>query len=333
MAITLDTQILNQQATPTATYCYLYEPLRIVLSESDLTAQKFYIDLEIIDTANSTVVIETLVKYGDFDINPGKSLSIDLMKLVRQHHDAQVYNFSHIDEIVSSGYSSIVSKYRYNFLIYSDITFTPISVKKIPVIGGRAFKDFSPTVSLSQPLTEADDLGVDLNNRWIGYPFLETALSDPALQNATPSITKTTPAQGNFPCGGYLIWKSRLGGWMAWGFRIKIQNSKHKYSDNLQVGMFESTAEIGGSPYIPVDYTGIRTSYSINLKALSLTKEELEAVDGINSSPAVYYMKDSSGSLELMRMTSASVPLNNLANGGDFSVSLDSISTSEQKTR
>ena len=335
MAVTINTQILGQEITSQATYCYLYEPLRVFMQEDDLTSQKFYIDIEIIDTSDNTQVIESLYRYGDFDINPGKGLSVDLMKLVRQYHDANIYNFSHIDDIISPshGWQSSVSKYVYNFLIYSDTNLIPQSIKKLPIIGGRIFENFTPGISQFQAITEADSAGIDLNNRWIGYPIFTNQLADPNIQDASPVLNKVISTQGEHPCGGYVIWKSTLGGWMSWGFDIKTKKLKKKYVNSLEVGMFESTADIDGSPYIPVDYTGIETSYSMTLKALSLTKEELEAVAGIEFSPAVYYMKNETGDLELMRMTSSTAPNKNLSNGGDFSISLKSISMTSQKTR
>ena len=81
-----------------------------------------------------------------------------------------------------------------------------------------------------------------------------------------------------------------------------------------------------------VNYTGIATDYSVTLKALSLTSDELKGVSGIQESPAVYFVYPD-GRMELMRLSAATIPLNSLSNGGDFSVSLKSISKVEQKTR
>lgn len=335
MAITIDTQILNQEAESVGTYCYLYEPMRIVITESDLTAKKLYIDLEILDISDDTIIVENLIQYGDYDINPGNSLSIDLMKLVQQHHNANIFNFSHIDDIVDDviGWKAVVSEYKYNFKIYSDITFTPESIIKLPIIGGRFFKDFNPQIIQSQQLTEAAIVGIDLNNKWIDYPFIINTLADPTLQDARPSIDKVISSSGKHPCGGYLIWKSRLGGWMSWGFDIKTEDSNFQYQGTLQTDMFESTKEIGGSPYIETDYTSMSFGNSMTLKALSLTNEELEAVRGIKTSPAIYYMKSSSGELELMRLSSATVPISSLSNGGNVTVSLKSISTTSFNTK
>lgn len=341
MALTIATEILGQQATSSITYNYLYEPLRISITESDLTAKKIYVDLILRSTSDTATVLSTgttLVNYGDYDLNPGQSLSIDLMKLVQQHHNANVYNFSHIDEIVSDGWKSVVSEYIYEFSITSDITTTPISIKKLPIIGGRSFPDFVPAISTfgTQLIDEADINGVGLHGRFKDYPYLNTILANlaSASTNKEPSIFKgSSTTQGITPCAGQVIWKSRFGGWMTWGFKLKTESQAKKYSGNIQVGMFESTLTSGGQAYIPVDYTGISTSYDLKLKELALESDELRAVQGIIASPAVYYMKDSTGALELMRLSSASAPLDNKANGGDFSVSLKSISTSMQKTR
>lgn len=334
MALTINTQILGQTASSTFSYCYLYEPLRAVIKESNLTATRIFIDLEVINSVTGAVV-ETLVKYGEYDINPGNSLAIDLMKIVRQHHNADVYNYSSIDEIVENavGWRSVISIHKYNFKIYSDTTTTPVVVRKIPILGGRLFKDFVASVTQAQVLTEADLFNVNLNNRWKGWPLVTNALVSPTITDSRPTINKVIASAGKTPCAGMLVWKSRFGGWMVWGFDIKNENTSSKYIGDLDSDMFESTAEINGNPFIPVDYTRLVASYSLSLKSLSLTTDELFAVSGILSSPAIYYMKASTGEIELMRLLSASAPRSSLANGGDFSVQLQSISKSEIYTK
>ena len=340
MALTIATEIYGQQATSSITYNYLYEPLRISIIESDLTAKKIYVELQLKSTSDTNTIIDTgvtLEKYGDYDLNPGQSLSIDLMKLTQQHHDANVYNFSHINEIVSDGWKSVVSKYVYVYVITSDTTSTPIYIQKLPIIGGRSFPDFVPGLDVfgTQDLTETNANGIGFSGRFKDYPYLNTVLANLSSSsiNKQPSIFKGTATTGITPCAGQVVWKSRFGGWMTWGFKLKKENQAKSYSGDLQVGMFESTLTSGGQAYIPVSYTGISTSYDLTLKELGLDSDELRAVQGIIASPAVYYMKDNTGSLELMKLSSASAPLDNKANGGDFTVSLKSISTSMQKTR
>jgi len=329
MAITLNSQILGQQIGTSTSYCYLYEPLKLVVTESNLSATKIYVDMTPCSTL-SGVPNPTLVKYGEFDLNPGNKLTFDLMKLAQQHHDAGVYKFSDIDEI--SG-ESVVSKYKYYFDIYSDVS-PKVQVRKLPILGVRSLENFIPTVGQNQPLNEFDFYGITqsgIENKW-NMKLLQISLADPTnAGNTFPTISRYT-GLGTAPCGGYLIWKSTFGGWMWWGFDLQSKSYSKKYDGNIAVGMFESTQEVDGQPFVPVDYSGISNSYSITLKSLGLTSLELQAVAGINFSPAVYYLKPGSEKMELMRLTSATAPMDSQANGGDFSVSLQSISNTGQNT-
>lgn len=334
MALTINPEINGQELTAACTYCYLYEPLRAVISESDVAAQQIFIEIESISTQTG-VVEATNINYALYDINPGQPVSIDLMKLARQLHDANVYNFSSIQDIQNDGWKAVVSQYKYNFKITSDVTTTPVEILKLPIIGGRDFRNFTPTLPTIPIVTEADlDSEVSLLNVWKGWSFLDTQMNSATATDSRPTISIIESALGEYnACGGQVVWKSRLGGWMTWGFKMKTETTAKKYSGNIQVGMFESTANTLGDAYVPVDYTGISTSYTISLKQLNLTSAELEAVHGIIASPAVYYMRENTGELELMRLTSANAPIDNKANGGDFTVNLQSISTVSQLTR
>ena len=462
MSLTITPQVTGQEASSSVTYCYLYEPLRIDVDESvSSSGIRIFIDLEVIDSSNTSSVIETLVDYGEFDVNPGKTLSIDLMKIVRQHHDSDLYKFSNIDDIVNSGWDSIVSKYIYNFKIRSSVSPTPIEIKKLPIIGGRNFQDFKPTLGLTNkistvvngnyltdvswtkvnnftisggkgvvistdlvksqifqastgtsgvltkvkftvsdfsgtgsallryplivnitgngtyeaegigesvlrtqfdatadnlatPLTfKVDDVSVypaldvedrdyldeiskqeiDMYSKCNGLQLINIDLANltSSSTDKSPIITKVVKSNtnGDF-CGGQVVWKSRLGGWCTWAFQLKRERQDKSYGGGFDVDMFEAT---NGSAYIPVNYTSVETSYSVSLKDLSLSSNELRAVQSIEASPAVYYMPNSDGRLELMRLGSSSAPIFNMANGGDFSVTLNSISKNFQKTK
>lgn len=337
--LTVTTQILGQVAGPTTTYCYLYEPLKISIREADgLLNTKIYIELVVRDTSDQSTIIEEIPAYGEYDINPAEPLTVDLMKIARQHHDANVYKFSNISEIANDdwGWKAVVSEYVYEFKVTSDVSTNVVTVKKLPIIGGRDFTDFTPSVSSSQELDEGSRTGWNLAfwyNRNKGYKFLQTALVNPLNNDARPSVSTFTGIKGYAPCGGYLVWKSKFGGWMQWGFDISSETTSRKYIGNLQVGLFESTADELGSIYVPADYTGITTTKSRKLKSINLDSEMLKAVSGIMESPAVYYMDSSNGDLELMRLASASVPVENLSNGGNFTVNLRSVSSTNQKTR
>ena len=333
MSLSVQTRILGQQADQNCSYCYLYEPLEVSIQESLIQGEKIYIDLEIYLTSDSNTLISTEVNYAVYDINTGESLSVDLMKMARQYHDANVYKYANMTDVIStvSGWHSIVSKYKYKFLIRSDETTTPIQVFKLPIIGGRNFKDFTPTVDENQKLTETDFYNVDLSGRWAGFPIVTNQLVSPTLVDSRPIVTSTIQSTG-CKSDGYVIWKSRLGGWVTWGMDIKTDNNSGSYMGSISQAYFESNSEFNGQPYVPVNYTGIESSYGYSLKALSLSTNELNGVSGIHYSPAIYFMKDSN-SMELMRKTGASTPISSLSSGGDFSLSLSNISKSMHKTR
>lgn len=332
MAITITPEIQGQQVSSVASYCYLYEPFRVFIRESDNTALKIYIDLELRATDDASNLVKTIGKIGEYDLNPGVGLGVDLMKIAQQEHNAELYRFGTVDDIVSS-WEAIVSKYRYVFKIYSDKTTSPTTVLKIPIIGGRDFDNFTPVVGSNLSLlTEFNKYSVNIDSKWNQAPLITATLVSPTLQDSTPVITKNISVLGKDICGGFLIWKSRYGGWSTWGFELKTERHSHNYVGKLDVGMFSSTLDESGQPYIDVDYTSITTSYSRTLRSLSLSSEELLAVNGINATTAVYYTKDSN-KLELMRLSTATVPISSNANGGDVSVRLDSISKVSQQSK
>jgi hypothetical protein len=343
MAIQLsaNAQISGQVATPSTSYCYLYEPLKVIITEATgLTATKYYIELEVRDTSDYSNIIETISQYGVFDVNAGEGITVDLMKMARQHHNANIYKFASMNDVVGiNGWKSVVSEYIYNFNITSDVSTTVDVVSKLPIIGGRPFDEFVPTVLETQNVTEAEIQGVSFSNIWSGWPYILTSLADPTDNDARPTMIKalagslSTDIKPKQPCGGYLVWKSKYGGWMQWGFDLGTESTTKSYQGNLQVGMFESTNYVSGNPYVQVDYTGIKSGKSRTMKALGLTTQQLRAVSGIADSTAVYYVKSESGEMELVRLTSSSVPLISSASGGTFSVSIKSISQLTQQTR
>ncbi len=337
MAISIETEILGQEASAALSYCYLYEPLRLNVIEDDILAVKLYVDIERISIVDQITVVDTFIKYGEFDINAGVSLSFDAMDLAMQLHDSNIYKMATIDSILNSAEYSIVSKYIYKFSIYSDKTIgAPTVIRKLPIIGGREFSEFVPQVLYTQTITEFQQFGIneeELSYRWMGYTFIKATLIDVnSVGSLVPLITPIMVPSATVCDGGILIWKSSRGGWMFWGFDLNRKSKSHKYSGNISVGKFKSDQRRGGNPYVEVNYTNIDTSYNIEIKALGLSQDELMAVSGISSSPAVYYTNNKSGRLELMRLTTASVPISNLAEGGDFSVSLENISVNFQKS-
>jgi hypothetical protein len=291
--------------------------------------EQVFVDLELIDTEDGTV-FETIANFGEFDMIPNRPLKIDFMEMARQYHDSKLYKIGLTSDI-QSAWELVVSKYKYKFTVRTlAVNSIPIEVIKLPIIGGRDFQNFTPQVTQTTPLNEADKYSVDLTNKFIGYPIIETTLADPTLTDSRPTITVTNQTTGCKVKKG-VIWKSSLGGWMSWGFKLENIKHSHKYMGKLDVEIFESTEDIDGHIYKPVNYTGIETTSSTSLKSLSLSSDELKVVSGINFSPAVYYVT-SDGKMELMRMSGANTPLDSKANGGDFSLNLKSIGAVKQST-
>ena len=299
MALVASELISGQQATATCTYCYMYEPLRVLIAETNLDARKLYIKLIVRETNAFSTIVDSIDNYGDYDINPGEGITLDLAKLMQQYHDANLYRYASMNGIAdnSTGWHSVVSRYKYEFQFTTSVTAasksnsktatdTPSFLKiiKLPIIGGRSLPDFVASVTEDTPLTEAELYGFDLEDRWKDYSVINNALADPDQEDSSPSIQASVATEGEDPCGGVVHWKSRFGGWMTWGFKIKTEMSSSKYTGTLEVGMFESTWEQrtssqnktddSGQPYVPVDYTGLSSNYRISLKALGLSNEE-----------------------------------------------------------
>lgn len=343
MAIIVSPEIRGQECSEDITYSYLFEPLRINVTETEPTATKLFVEIEIYNIKNQSIPIAfpdgsfSLQRYVEIDLVNSLPVTFDLSEVMIQLHDARVYKIATIADIELSYKRTVVSEYIYVFKLTTDKTENPIIIKKLPIIGGRSFNQFGAKVTNLQPLTEFEYYGLnplEIANYWTNFRFFKTTLRDLSIgDNFQPRVLDIHSFPSNKTAdAGVLIWKSRFGGWMFWGFDIERREISNSYEGSLEVSMFESTNRIEGDPYIPVDYVNISSSNTVELKALALSQKELLAVSGINSSPAIYYAENNSGKLELMRLASASTPYSSLANGGDFTVSLKSISKTSQKT-
>jgi len=342
MAIVVTTEIRGQECSDEITYNYLFEPLRIFVKETNPLAVKLYVEVERYNIVDKTVLVPfddgstSIPKYVEIDLIPNTPVTFDLSEVMQQLHSAGVYKIATIADIETSYETMITSKFIYLFRITSDLTTVPTVIRKLPILGGRSFGQFQAIVPYTQHLTEYDYYGInqdELVKKWANFLFYKTSLKNPSSgNNLQPNVTLIPQVGPEFPNGGVLYWKSRFGGWMYWGFDIEDRNSSNSYQGDLEVGLFESTKQEDGDPYVPVDYISVSNEYSIQLKSIGLTKLQLLAVSGISFSTAVFYAADNSGKLELMRLSSVSAPYKNLANGGDFTVNLKSISKNSQKT-
>ncbi|UXQ88753.1 hypothetical protein [Tenacibaculum phage Larrie] len=347
MALTVTPLIDGQDLRETPySYSYLYEPLPVRISVGSSTTRVF-IDVTIEPITDTESPIDFLEAYVNYDVREGASyIDIDLSEIANQLSSHGVYNIGNINQLVSNPDTftigadidklSVVNGYGFNFFIYSDGDAETKRIKKMFIIGGRHFMDFTPTVENLTLTSEFEAEGIDLTNRWSGYPVIKTILEDPNKttnqHNLNPFVTITNQTSGCTP-EAFLIWKSKLGGWCFWGFEMKRESSKPRQSGSVAVERIGTSRGIlTNYPSVNADYTSVSVSRSLTLKSFALTKKELRAVSGINDSPAVYLYKED-GKMELMKLSSASVPLTTFSSGGDFTVSLKSISDLEYKTR
>jgi hypothetical protein len=334
MSLNITPQISGQQANGTLSYCFINEPLKVHITDSDSQVSQIFADITKISTSTG-VSEEFKSQYILRDITSLGGIAIDLMKVVKQLHDFDVYHFSSIEDIVSTeGKNSVVSKYIYKFEFYTDEFSPKVEILKLPILGGRTFENFIPSVDHTTPIRETNDFSNSYLKGFVMPTFTLRDISSVSNGNYTPYSSNPTLTTSDEACEGRIVWKSKLGSWMSWGMNLKTAKVSGNYSGSIDNGMFESTDfSGGGNAYIPVNYTSVMSGSSITLKCLSLTASELIAVAEINGSPAVYYQKDSSSGLELMKLTSATAPIKTHINGGDFSVSLSGLFSYEHRVK
>ena len=325
---------ITSDTSATITTTFTVASLYAVIIIGSRNTNEIYADVTQISTSTGSSE-STRVKYIVRDITPLGGIVIDLMKVVKQLHDFDVYHNSTVSNI-TSGWDSVVSKYIYKFEFYTNTSDAKTTVLKLPILGGRTFQNFVPAVDYNTPIQEIahDDLLLsDLLGHFIPK-FTLREIASVTGSDYSPIRSSVLVNVGDAPCEGVIYWKSKLGGWQCWGMNLKTTKINGSYSGNIDNGMFESSNFTGaGNAYIPVNYTSVNSSTSITLKCLSLTAEELIGVAEINGSPAVYYQKNATSSLELMRLTSATAPIKTHIGGGDFSVSLKELFSYEQRVK
>ena len=349
MALSISRQVNGQTASSTLTYCYLAEPLKVYITDSDADTRIIYADVTKIGTDDG-VVVSTDVAYIYRDVSSNGGVVIDLTKVMGQMHDYDTLRYANVNDIVN-GWESVVSKYIYKFEFYTDQSTVKTEVKKLPIIGGRSFENFLGLVNHDTKLRELTNSEIvatgkigDYKDIVFSLKQISTVTDDDYRPTGVLSAQSNSPTS---PCEGVIYWKSKLGGWMMMGVDIKSETKSHSYSGNLSNGMFESTSYTGGisggKVYVPTNYMSTSSQLTLNLKTITLDADVLKAVSEIAGSPAVYYQRryNSAGAgtvsslapIELMRMTSFSAPIKTHIGGGDFTVTLSRISSTEYKTK
>lgn len=323
MAIAITPEITGNSVDSTKRYKYIFEPLRVQISE----AGSLYtvMDIELRSLVNGSL-ITTYNEYVFSELSVAGTTIIDLNKVARNFMVGELYKIGATSNIT---HIHTIPGFYLVFKVKTNKTTTPVQLMVVPLIGGRSYRNFTPSVTESSPLTEWEVLGITQPD-FKGYPKVAVSLKNPTLSNIVPTVAISTPTTGRDICGGYLIWKSTYGGWMSYGFEIgnEVENVSHQ--GEIDVGLFDV---VNGNPYIQANYTGIESSMNVTLKSIGVSRLEAEALKSLNHAPVVYYMKDKTSPLELMRVSSVSIPISNLMNGSDVTVSLNSISVKSQTLR
>ena len=146
MPISVDNSITAQANNSDFSFCYLYEPLEVTITDAGST--KIYVDLEIYgpkpDGSHSDPYkLKTLEKYVEYDSENVGFVTIDLMKIARQHVDSKSYVFADGIDFTNLGVEAAFSKYKYMFKFYSDNADGDSErISKTPILGARRFSDF-----------------------------------------------------------------------------------------------------------------------------------------------------------------------------------------------
>ena len=331
---TINGQVLNFDAV----YGYLNEPYPVSIYTLEAGVGHQVIQIDVYVTKNTgTIVDRSYLEYAIYDLAEGEAIDVDLMELARQIQNNNVYKFGILGDIVNftTGFDSVTAD-RYNFGIkgVNGGAFTNlVSTIVYPIIGSRTFSQFEPTVDGSN-LTEFERYNVPSTEyRFIGMPTMNLVLG---LATATDPITY----EWDFPTtgkvhdmdNGYLIWKSRFGGWLNWGFDSLVSNEYGSINGVLAKRHMENAY----NPYIAANYTDVTTRTSAVMKSFNIPKNTLKALSGIVASPAVYLVHTINGSntkIELVKASSISAPMDTTKDGGDFSVNVDNISESQMNAR
>lgn len=324
---TITPKITGQRLDDSWTYAYLYESLYgEVLTHPTSSEYEMKVDLEVYDPLNGTTLLEKIVDYALFDQDSEGKTEIDYMALIRQHTQTQWYKIGHIDDI---DWTSVISRYIYNCQTRYYVS-SGEAVKTIPIIGGRGFRDFIPAVGGLQSLTEWEVLGVP-QPEFLGYPKISQSLQPGSQGDYRPTVTKVISTTGQDICGGYLIWKSKYGGWCTYGFNLRSDSKTGSYISQLSVDSFLPT-ESGGY-YMPTDYTGIRSKNTTTLRSIGVSIDHAKAISGLAESPAIYLYDKDAEKMELVRLSALSVPIDNLKSGTNVEVVLSAIDVNEQLVR
>lgn len=306
------------ESVKTHVYKYINDPLLVrVGSDSSqpipIEVKKYSMVTQALISSEIAVTAET---------NSSNKVDIDFMKIIRNY----IY-----DDYLKIGKIEDLSRQNIGLGLYGiQPVGSGLETKILVLSGVSTYGELTSKINIDHlsPTDEFTKAGTPCP-KFLGYPYVQTTLKDiSSVQNVQPTVLLTFPSSGREVCGLFVIWKSRLGGWVGYDFGIYDEELTSEYGGELPSDFSANDFGVG---YMPQNYMKISSNQSINAKALRVPKNEIEGLRGLRTSPAIYTYKD--GILELCRLTGFSAQLDNLKAGGDVSISLSPVQTLNQTIR
>ena len=320
-------------------YIYLYEPYEVdVISNSGLP-DILKITVSERALSNKWTTVNTYTDYALYDLIPYKSVRVNIAEIIKSLFDSNAYDIGNLSDLIPTpeGRNTTMTNYTYQIFFNTNHD-SLIGLFFYPLLGARPFKELG-ALNENIPLEESTALGLPIKE-FAYLPNIEINLKPISNTDMTPltTIYYNNLGEGKKYSGAGLIWKSKYGGWVTWGFDIVSEDFSNSYKGDIKVNPYEINSE--GEFYVEPDYSTVETSSTVSLRALSVTKEYAEVLKGINYSPAIYLVRKgvddsllATGALELMRLAGAAIPITSLNDGVDVSINLKSISTVTQNVR
>lgn len=305
-------------------YYYVFEPLYVELTNT--VSDDIDVWVQELDINTGAILSTQFATNLTTDNN--NQIVVDYMAVLKSFITLEPYKIGSVSDILDSKF--VLG--RFNILTgWDGQNYTSIA-KIVPLLGARMFDKFSENTHIrtSTPLTEFEYLNLE-NPKFKGYPIIDITLQPLTNQNIEPTITITTPSTGSTVCGAFLIWKSIYGGWVSYGFEIISETTNTAYNNDLDMNLIYPNDN--GNPFLTPNYTNRNTVHSLTLKAISVERDIVLGIRGIEMAPVIYLMRSATSGLELMRLDSFSAPLDNLKAGETVSISLTSIHQISQNLR
>lgn len=333
----------NQTATGWK-YRYTDEPYWLGMKTDATSATR--VDITIQELSWDKVVTETYTDIGQFFLNNNKEVQIDVMKMLRQIMPSEKYSIAEDRQMSNPALGHIITPKIYQIILDTNASAdAAVTVPVIPILGGRHLVDrvgnLENEIGNEIPLDPWAKMGLTmpLIN---GFLLYTVTLAPADSADVTPIIEDNPNYTGKKVCGAALFWKSSFGGIAHFGFDVKEEVRDHAYFGELDVEGYSVDSSDWNTvfSYTEPNYIGKINKRVVTLKSSGLSKSDIEALQDLAESPAVYIEESvttgkivGSGYYQLVRVVNLSAPMSSLADGGNVSVALEYVHKNTQRAR